>query len=388
MSRRACLIAACALAVPLVSVTGCGGGGDEIGPGSIGTEGDSSLGYPALATKNTTRILGSDSAQVAAAAALVAYPGNRGQRPPAVTLVDQNDWRGSVAAAVLLAPPARAPELLTDGADLGDPASKALVVLDPTGLELQKGAEIVRIGDAAKAGDRKTVHIGGSNAYALAAQIDAFSASLAGKPSESVVVTSGEDPKFAMPAAAWAAKSGDPVLFTKRESLPAATRKAIKRHDRPRIYVLGPRSVVSPRVKRQLRKLGPFKRISGRTPVANAIAFARYQDTGFGWGIVDPGHGLNFANAGRSLDAAAAAPLSATGTFGPLLLIERGDKLPKELRDYLLDIQPGYQSDPTRGVYNHGWLMGDTDAIGLGVQDQIDGLLEIQQVPQGGGSNQ
>ena len=37
---------------------------------------------------------------------------------------------------------------------------------------------------------------------------------------------------------------------------------------------------------------------------------ARYRDGAFGWGIVDPGHGLVFARAGRPLDAAAAAPLS------------------------------------------------------------------------------
>ena len=38
-------------------------------------------------------------------------------------------------------------------------------------------------------------------------------------------------------------------------------------------------------------------RSAARTPVANAIAFARFSDGGFGWGVVDPGHGLVFANA-------------------------------------------------------------------------------------------
>jgi hypothetical protein len=84
-----------------------------------------------------------------------------------------------------------------------------------------------------------------------------------------------------------------------------------------------------------------------------------------------------FANASRTLDAAAAAPLSASGTYGPLLLIEEADTLPLPVGQYLLDIQPGYTRDPARGVYNHAWLIGDEAAISLPVQSRIDSLLEI-----------
>ena len=54
--------------------------------------------------------------------------------------------------------------------------------------------------------------------------------------------------------------------------------------------------------------------------------------------------------------------------------------LPAPLQDYLLDIQPGYDKDPVRGVYNHGWMIGDEDAISVDVQARIDTLLEIQAV--------
>ena len=54
--------------------------------------------------------------------------------------------------------------------------------------------------------------------------------------------------------------------------------------------------------------------------------------------------------------------------------------LPAPLQDYLLDIQPGYDQDPVRGVYNHGWLIGDESAISVDVQARIDSLLEIQAV--------
>jgi putative cell wall-binding protein len=199
-----------------------------------------------------------------------------------------------------------------------------------------------------------------------------------------VLIASADRPDFAMPAAGWAAKSGQPVLWTGRDALPAETRAAIRDHGKPRIYVLGPEDVISEAVEKELRKLGSVARISGPDPVSNAIAFARFTDGRFGWGVVDPGHGLVVASTARSLDAAAAAPLSASGKYGPLLLVTEAQALPQSLQDYLLDIQPGYDDDPVRGVYNHGWLMGDEAAISADVQSRIDTLLEIQPVDTGG----
>ena len=107
-----------------------------------------------------------------------------------------------------------------------------------------------------------------------------------------------------------------------------------------------------------------------------SIAFARFIDGRFGWGVVDPGHGLVFVNAQRPLDAAASAPLSASGTYGPMLLVSGGG-LPTSLVQYLLDIQPGYERDPVRGVYNHGWIIGDEGSISVDDQARLDSLLEI-----------
>jgi len=183
-----------------------------------------------------------------------------------------------------------------------------------------------------------------------------------------------------MPAAGWAAKSGDPVLWVTRDAIPAATRAAITAHKRPRIYVLGPEQAISKEVLDKLSKLGATRRISGADPVANAIAFARFSDGTFGWNVVDPGHGLVLMNSVRPLDAAAAAPLSASGTYGPQLLLTAPNVLPAPLQEYLLDIQPGYDSDPVRGVYNHGWMIGDERAVAIDVQARIDALLEIQAV--------
>jgi hypothetical protein len=114
--------------------------------------------------------------------------------------------------------------------------------------------------------------------------------------------------------------------------------------------------------------------------VRSSIDFARFTDGSFGWGVIDPGHGIVFARADRPLDAAAAAPLSASGTYGPLILLSSATGLDKPIADYLLDIQPGYSRDPVRGVYNHGWIVGDGAVISVGVQSRIDSLLEIAPV--------
>jgi hypothetical protein len=131
----------------------------------------------------------------------------------------------------------------------------------------------------------------------------------------------------------------------------------------------------------QLRKIGSSaRRIAEATPQRTAVAFARYQAGSFGWDITDPGHGLVFANPTQPLAAAAAAPLSSSGTYGPLLLVDDDGQLSDPTVQFLLDIQPGYQTDPVRGVYNHAWLIGDEQAISADAQSRIDALLEISPV--------
>jgi hypothetical protein len=366
------------LSIGLIAA-GCGGDNPvevrikgEVGKGNV-------LGFPVLATKNTTRVAGADPVQDAAAVAAAVYPAIDGRQPQAVALVHEEDWRGGIAAAALMGPPLRAPILLTDD-HVPEVTADALDLLKPTGAPLVRRMQAFKIGKAADPDNLRTASIVSNDPFELAAAIDEFRARATGNPSRNVVVAPAEEPRFAMPAAGWAAKSGDAVLFTNKDSLPTATRRAISRHERPGIYVLGPSKVISAAVLRELRKLGDPVRIGGRTPVQNAIAFARFSDGSFGWGVQDPGHGLVIANWNRPLDAAAAAALSASGKYGPLLLTDSAKLLPTPLRGYLLDIQPGYRSDPVRGVYNHAWLIGDESAISVAVQTEIDELTEIVRV--------
>jgi hypothetical protein len=352
-----------------------------VGPKGEKQHAAAELGFPVIATKNTTRVAGADPIADAAAAARAVYPAVTPElRPQTVVLVDVHDWRAALAASVLMADPIHAPVLLTDGKKMPDTTQAALDALSPTGSDPAGGAQAVRIGDVARPPGLKTTDLVGKSPSTLARAIDAFQASARGAAADAVVVVSADEPEYAMPAAAWAAKSGDPILFVTKDTVPPATLAAISAHQKPRIYVLGPSSVVSPAVTRTLRPLGSVVRVGGQDPQANAVAFARYVDSFFGWGVVDPGHGLVFANPTRPADAAAASPLSASGTWGPLLLVDDDGSLPKTVADYLLDIQPGYRDNPTRGVYNHGWIIGDDKAITVAAQSQIDADLEIAPV--------
>jgi hypothetical protein len=139
--------------------------------------------------------------------------------------------------------------------------------------------------------------------------------------------------------------------------------------------------VISKTVVQQVGRVSSrVLRVGATGAVQNALLFARYSDGSFGWNINDPGHGMELANSDRPLDAAAAASLASSGKWGPLLLTDTADALPPELRSFLLDIKPGYETDPTRAVYNHIWLMGDATAIGGQVQAEVDELAELTEI--------
>jgi hypothetical protein len=384
-------IALCAALLAALALAGCSLKADDNSgnvPGAApatGAKPDDSnaaqqLGFPVSATRNTTRVSGSDPIADAAGIASALFPaGDASTRPPAVVLADQGDWQAIVASGALAGAPLRAPILLTDGDSIPAVTSQTLSRLKPKGATLTQGAQVIRIGDKPPAPDGfKTAVIKGSDPYEEAVAIDRYASVVRGKASPDVVVASGEKPEYAMPAAAWAARSGDSVLFTNRNSLPDVTRKALAQHEKPRIFVLGPPSVITDAVVKQLGSLGKVRRVGAEGAVANAIAFARFKSGGFGWGAVVPGQNLTIANQSRPADAAPAAGLGANGVFAPLLLTDAATPLPRALEGYLLDIQPGFEgNDPSQGVYNHVWILGGGDAIAPDAQARIDAATAL-----------
>jgi hypothetical protein len=383
--RRGTSAAALAAAGVLAGVlAGCSLGNDSDRPPQLGaSSGDEQaavkLGFPATATRNTIRVGGGDAAADAAGVASAVFPATGSStRPTAVVLVGDNDWQGAVTAAVLAGSPIGAPLLVSDGNSLPAVSQDTLDRLKPKGSDLSKDAKVIRIGTGvARPSGYKTAVIEGKDPYERGAAIDRFFSAARGRPSSDVVVASGERAAWAMPAAAWAARSGDSVLLTKRTSVPAPTVDALREHSKPNIYVLGPQSVISSKVARRLGHLGKVRRIQGPTAVQNAVTFARYQRGGFGWGVQVPGYNFTLASSSRPLDAAAAASLATHGVFAPLLLTDQADRLPRNLESYLLSVQPGYEDDPAQAVYNRVWILGDDKTISVDAQSRVDQITEL-----------
>ncbi|HEY3759370.1 MAG TPA: hypothetical protein VGL37_06380 [Solirubrobacteraceae bacterium] len=424
------------------ALAGCGkslpGEGQDRGAGVTTVPGAGTLVASGVATKNTTRLGGADAVADAAAVALAVNPGlTPATRPAAVVLVNDRDWTAALAASALAGAPLGAPLLYAEGDTLPAISREALSALKPRGSALLGGAQVIEIDtSAAPAGYRTRAVVattpadeagssatgggaanggaaGGGEAggaaseaggaaaseAALAVRIERLVAAARGGAPRRVIVVGADGPQtLAMPAAGLAAETGAPVFGVGARSIPRATRRLLASLRRPVIYAIGPPAAVSEAVLAKLSRLGTVRRIAAGpgTPasltvgsrgrnleatseaVANAIAVARYRDGAFGWGVEEPGHGLVFANAARPLDAPAAAPLSASGDFGPLLLLETPARLPAAVAHYLSDIQSSYPEDePTRGFYNHGWLIGDELAIAATTQATLDAMLEI-----------
>ena len=88
---------------------------------------------------------------------------------------------------------------------------------------------MIRVGpEVARPDGYKTALIEGDDEFQRAAAIDRFFSAARAKPSNDVVLFSAEDAAFAMPAAAWAARSGDAALPVRRNSDPRADREGAR----------------------------------------------------------------------------------------------------------------------------------------------------------------
>lgn len=371
----------------LAGASGCGKSASMTGGGSGGPATPGEHGAAALATKNTTRLGGSEPAGDAAAVALAVYPGlTTATRPQAVVLVNEGNWPAALSASTLAGWPLHAPLLYTNSRGLPAASTSALAAMRPTGAMSVEGAQAIVLGNAAAPAGYDSRALRTSEPAALAVSIEQLASELRKRnPSRVIVTAMDAPPAMTMPAAGLAAEGGTSILLVEHSRLPRATASELSRLGHPSIYIVGPTTVVSEQVERELKALGAVTRIDGGgDPAGNSVAVARYSDGNFGWGAVEPGHGIVFANAQRGLDGPAAAPLAATGDYAPLLVLESADALPASVTSYLTDLQPGTPpTGPVHGVYNHGWLIGDESAISATTQARIDAILKISPRPTG-----
>lgn len=372
---------------------GGGGATGTVAESPSGTTGESgliegqrggALGFPAAATRNTARISGTDPVDISIAAAFAAYPtSGPGTPPAAVTVVDSADWQSGVAAATLSALPVGAPILLAPSGTLSAAGTDALAQLNPLGSPDTGENQVFTVGQVAPPAGFKVKRLDGSDPAEVAAAVAAEKAELVDGPPAAFVVVSSDASEYATPAATWAARSGDVVLFTGKDEVPEATLDVIreKANKNIPIFVLGPADEVSSKVLNQLDKAGgTVERVGGDDPETAAVELVRYSSGLFGWNLNDPGHGYTVARTDRPMDAIAVTALSTGGTWPALLLTDSTDELPQVVEDYLLDVKPGYETDPTRAIVNHVWIIGDESLISVDQQALIDDSVELAPV--------
>lgn len=342
------------------------------------------LGFPAAATRNTTRIPGSNPVDISIAAAYAAYPtSGPGAPPAAVTIADDRDWQAGTVAASFAALPVGSPILLAPSGTLSEDGELALSQFNPPGAPETGENQVFTVGRVSPPAGYEATRVTGGDPATLAVNAAKLKAELSGGPPENFVILSDEDPGYAGPVAAWLARSGDVALFTGRDEVPQATLDFLrqKANRKVPVFVIGSTDAVSAEAYKQLDDaVESVERVDGKDPVSVAVELVKFYSGSFGWNLNDPGHGYALARADRPMDGIAATALSTGGTWPALLLTDSASELPAAVNEYLLDVKPGYDTDPTRALYNHVWIIGDTSLIDIDQQARVDDAAELAPV--------
>lgn len=349
-------------------------------------------GLESLDTKNVTRINQEDPVKVAVQISQKVWPAtHEANRPGTVLLGILGDWKTNLPAVTLIHHPNNGPFLYAEKNKIPASTMQELLRLQPKGSKSNQGIQVVLVGafDSSvkkelEAKGLKVDQIQSSGPAEMSRDLDAYYSKASGAQPDGVIVGSMDAPEYTLPAANWIAHMPEPLLYVNKDNIPTATEEALKkRNNKANIYLLGPESVVSKQTEDKLKKYGKVVRISGETPEANAIAFAKFKDTKtqFGWGITKPGHGFTFLSANQMEIAIPSAAFAHLGKHAPMLLLQ-GKELSEPIKQYLMSVKPTFTNDPTVGPYNHAYMIGTESTIPYTTQGVIDELLEI--APQSG----
>ncbi|TCW40604.1 hypothetical protein EDC32_101250 [Laceyella sacchari] len=369
----------------------------KMGHGSSGvTEQGVTQNLLTLNTKNVTRVNHDDPVKVAVTTSQTVWPATMDQnRPSTVILGLKGDWKVNLPSVTLIHHPNNGPLLYAEKDRIPADTMKEIQRLKPLGSPANDGVQVILIGDFATNVKQQLVEkgfkvdsIAGNEPAQMANKLDAYYAEASGgKLPEGVIVGSLDAPQYTLPAANWIAHMPESLLYVKKDSIPNPTVDALKkRAGKANIYILGPEQIISKAVEEQLKEYGKVTRISGANPEENAIAFAQYkdEDTGFGWGVTEPGHGFTFHRADHVDAAIPTAAFAHLGKHAPMLILD-GEGVSNKLHKYLMRLQPTFKDDPTVGPYNHGYVIGTSKSISFVTQGMIDQMLEI--TSEGGGGH-
>ncbi|PLR75579.1 ArsR family transcriptional regulator [Bacillus sp. V3-13] len=343
-------------------------------------------------TKNVTRLDAANLVDAAVKVSNTVWPATHDEnKPGAVILAPTDNWQISLAATTLIHHPNNGPVLFYEDDEIPEATLAELERLAPTGNV--DGTEVMVVGNPSKKvldqlDDFSVEQIKGDDPAEFAKAADQKYADVSGGlPQGLIIVSSEEEAKlFSLIAGNWIAHMPEPVLYVTKDGIPDATREALElRNNNANIYVLGPESAISNDIFNDLNEYGNVTRIEGETPAAASIAFARFKDenTGFGWGLTEPGHGLGFVSTKSADYAIAGAPFAHLGKHAPMIWLEDGE-LTEETHEFLGQLQPKFTDDPTVGPYNHAFIIGSGKEVTMENQGMIDMMLEIVSADGGG----
>lgn len=358
--------------------------------------------------KNVARIGGASDEETAAYVLQTAYPATRAENKPATIVNVSDDWRFALAATPLIARPINAALVISSAAGTDQTTVREIermrtpIAQQPTAPQTSQtaptGAQPPEPSSAPSQSLPTLLNIGtkgveresipSDDPAQVAAMIDERRAIATASPSDNVVIVSADaDYRWALPAGAYAARMGTPILFVARDSVPPATTAALQRRNgQARIFVLGPTEAVTANVFDQLKQFGSVTRIEGGDYYESAVRFAEFRDDGasFGWGHTGRGPGQWSAvnsilvNGERWQDGVLASHLARGGKSGPLLFTQR-ERVPAVVDNYLWRQRPVFSNTPAEGPFNHVWVVGSFDRISYGVQAWADYSQEIEQ---------
>ena len=367
--------------------------GDRLGPApsivvesAPQPEAAEEIGFPEFATRNTTRVGGADAIASAAGVALASYPSLGGVGGPgAVTsprrTPGRRRWRRPRWPPIR----SRRRSCCRDPDEVPELTAKALggALADRArGGRRRPGIRRRRRRRSRGPRDR-----GDRGQPTRPRSRRGSTPSAPGSPARRTRARSSwsapRRPAFAMPAAAWAARSGDPILFAAGERVPDATLEVDPRarqdadlRARPRVRDRsegGQGARAAGRVGDEDRRLGGSGRELDRLRALHRRRLRlehqrsrtrlRRSPTRAARSTPPPPRRCRRAASPDRCSSPRTARTSRRASEG-----------------FFSDTQPGFVDDPSRALYNHVWLIGDTDALSVAFQAQVDELTKLAPV--------
>lgn len=354
---------------------------------------------PILVTPNTVRVSGPNVYAACAAITQLTYGATHHEdRPHAVTLVRSDRKADAILAASRITHfPVNAPVLFVEADRIPAETFAELKRLGPDGNDYDNDVQVYLVGPISERVEREVQEKLGyatrafrlSDPILLAEELDKWAAAVHGDHPDEVVIVQYDRLDTALAAAAWNAHMGQGIFFVRGETIPDATRRALGRRFRREafVYLFGDETVISRSVQAELDSYGHVQRVPGRDAFEISANFASFHDAGFnqgwwlgswnrdfGWDIGEAGHNFTFVNPANWQQAVTGSLLAHMGKHGPMILLSSG-QLTDPLRRYLERVRPTWTA-PSDQLFNHGWILGGTEAIPRQTQLEIDDLFE------------